>query len=175
MLRKHENVRVELGEVTGFDLAAREVTAVRPGGVATTHPYDSLIVAAGAGQSYFGHDEFAEWAPGMKTLADALHQRRRIFGAFEMAELTEDDEERQAWLTFVVVGGGPTGVEIAGQIAELSRRALSRNFRRFDPSEVRVILFDGGPRSSPRSATSSPRSAPRSWSAPASRSTRGRS
>ncbi len=72
VLRKHENVRVELGEVTGFDLAAREVTAVRPDGVAGTHPYDSLIVAAGAGQSYFGHDEFAEWAPGMKTLADAL-------------------------------------------------------------------------------------------------------
>jgi NADH:ubiquinone reductase (H+-translocating) len=145
VLRRHDNVRVELGEVTGFDLAAREVTAVRPDGVADTHPYDSLIVAAGVGQSYFGHDEFAEWAPGMKTLADALDQRRRIFGAFEMAELTEDAEERRAWLTFVVVGGGPTGVEIAGQIAELSRRALSRNFRRFDPSDVRVILFDGGP------------------------------
>ena len=115
---------VELTEVTGFDLGARHVIALRPGRGRAHVPYDSLIVAAGAGQSYFGHDEFAEWAPGMKTLADALDQRRRIFGAFEMAELTEDDEERQAWLTFAVVGGGPTGVEIAGQIAELSRRAL---------------------------------------------------
>ena len=86
--------------------------------------YDSLMVAAGVGQSYFGHDEFAEWAPGMKTLADALVQRERIFGAFEMAELEDDPEARQAWLTFVVVGGGPTGVEISGQIAELARRAL---------------------------------------------------
>ncbi len=97
------------------------------------HEYDSLIVGAGAGGSYFGHDEFAEFAPGMKTLADALDQRARIFGAFEMAELEEDPERRAAWLTFVVVGGGPTGVEIAGQIAELARRALKGNFRNFDP------------------------------------------
>ena len=107
-------------------------------------PYDSLIVAAGAGQSYFGHDEFAEWAPGMKTLADALDHRARIFGAFEMAELENDPEIRRAWLTFTVVGGGPTGVEIAGQIAELSRRSLKHEFRRFDSGEARVLLFEGG-------------------------------
>ena len=97
---------------------------MQPDGREVIHRYDSLIVAAGAGGSYFGHDEFAQWAPGMKTLADALELRARIFGAFEMAELEEDPEARKAWLTFVVVGGGPTGVEIAGQIAELSRRAL---------------------------------------------------
>jgi NADH dehydrogenase len=103
-----------------------------------------LVVAVGVGQSYFGHDEFAQWAPGMKTLADALVQRERIFGAFEMAELEDDLDSRRAWLTFVVVGGGPTGVEISGQIAELARRALKDNFRCFDPADVRVVLFEGG-------------------------------
>jgi NADH dehydrogenase len=143
ILKRYENVTVELGEVTGFDVGARQVTAVQPSGREVVLPYDSLIVAAGAGGSYFGHDEFEQWAPGVKTLDDALLQRTRIFGAFEMAELEDDPEVRRAWLTFVVVGGGPTGVEIAGQIAELSRRALPRNFRRFDPGEARVILFDG--------------------------------
>ncbi|MGA6995673.1 MAG: NAD(P)/FAD-dependent oxidoreductase [Pseudolabrys sp.] len=145
VLKKKRNVFVELAEVTGFDLEARHVTAVQPGGRKVTLSYDSLIVAAGVGQSYFGHDEYAEWAPGMKTLADALDQRARILGAFEMAELENDPDVRRAWLTFVVVGGGPTGVEIAGQIAELSRRALKHDFRRFDSGEVRVLLFEGGP------------------------------
>ncbi|MGA7773584.1 MAG: NAD(P)/FAD-dependent oxidoreductase [Pseudolabrys sp.] len=145
VLKKKRNVFVELAEVTGFDLKARHVTAVQPGGRKVTLSYDSLIVAAGVGQSYFGHDEYAEWAPGMKTLADALDQRARILGAFEMAELENDPDVRRAWLTFVVVGGGPTGVEIAGQIAELSRRALKHDFRRFDSGEVRVLLFEGGP------------------------------
>jgi NADH dehydrogenase len=134
VLRKHENVTVELGEVTGFDLVEHEVAVTRPGGAEVALPYDSLIVAAGVGQSYFGHDEFEQWAPGMKTLANAL----------EMAELEEDPDVRQAWLTFVVVGGGPTGVEISGQLAELSSRALKDNFRRFDPAAMRVLLFDGG-------------------------------
>ena len=116
----------------------------QPGGRKVTHPYDSLSVAAGVGPSYFGNDEYSKWAPGMKTLADALDQRERIFGAFEMAELEDDPDVRRAWLTFVVVGGGPTGVEIAGQIAELSRRALKHNFRRFDSGDVRVLLFEGG-------------------------------
>ncbi|MGA7020840.1 MAG: NAD(P)/FAD-dependent oxidoreductase [Pseudolabrys sp.] len=145
VLKKKRNVFVELAEATGFDLKARHVTAVQPGGRKVTLSYDSLIVAAGVGQSYFGHDEYAEWAPGMKTLADALDQRARILGAFEMAELENDPDVRRAWLTFVVVGGGPTGVEIAGQIAELSRRALKHDFRRFDSGEVRVLLFEGGP------------------------------
>jgi len=144
ILKKKKNVSVELAEVTGFDLEGRHVTAVQPGGRLVNFAYDSLIVAAGAGQSYFGHEEYAVWAPGMKTLADALDHRARIFGAFEMAELEDDPEIRQAWLTFAVVGGGPTGVEIAGQISELSRRSLKHNFRRFDPGQVRVLLFDGG-------------------------------
>ncbi|MGZ6636576.1 MAG: NAD(P)/FAD-dependent oxidoreductase [Solirubrobacteraceae bacterium] len=145
VLKRYSNVSVELAEVTGIDLAARRVAVTRSGGQAATLPYDSLVVGAGVGQSYFGHDEFAEFAPGMKTLDDALAQRERIFGAFEMAELEDDAEARQAWLTFVVVGGGPTGVEISGQIAELSRRALTGNFRRFDPAaDVKVLLFEGG-------------------------------
>jgi NADH dehydrogenase len=141
---KKKNVSIELAEVTGFDLEARQVTAVQPSGRSVNPSYDSLIVAAGAGQSYFGHDEYAEWAPGMKTLADALNHRARIFGAFEMAELEDDPENRRAWLTFAVIGGGPTGVEISGQIAELSRRSLKHEFRQFDSGEVRVLLFDGG-------------------------------
>ena len=146
VLRKHDNVAVVLGEVTGFDLDAREVFATGADGEPLALAYDSLVVAAGVGQSYFGHDEFAQRAPGMKTLDDALAQHARIFGAFEMAELADDPDVRKEWLTFVVVGGGPTGVEISGQIAELSRRALKRNYRRFDPAvEARVILFDGGP------------------------------
>jgi NADH:ubiquinone reductase (H+-translocating) len=144
VLRRHRNVEVELADVNGFDLDARKVTATRADGSLIEIPYDSLIVAAGAGQSYFGHDEFSRWAPGMKTINDALELRGRILGAFEMAELEQDPEKRQAWLTFVVVGGGPTGVEIAGQIAELSNRVLKDDFREIDPRNARILLFDGG-------------------------------
>ncbi len=144
VLRRQRNVEVELAEVSGFDLEQRSVAAMRPDGSDFRLSYDSLIVGAGAAQSYFGHDEFSRWAPGMKTINDALELRGRIFGAFEMAALEEDPEARRAWLTFVVVGGGPTGVEIAGQIAELSRLVLRKDFRRIDPSSARVLLFDGG-------------------------------
>jgi len=144
VLRRQRNVGVELAEVSGFDLDRRTVTAVRPDGGGFELPYDSLIVSAGAGQSYFGHDQFSRWAPGMKTINDALELRGRILGAFEIAELEQDPEKRRAWLTFAVVGGGPTGVEIAGQIAELSRRVLSDDFREIDPRNARVMLFDGG-------------------------------
>ena len=142
VLRRQGNARVVLGDVVDIDLAARELTLDSQG--TSTVPYDSLIVAAGAAQSYFGHDEFAEHAPGLKTIDDALALRRRIFGAFEMAELESDPERRAAWLTFVVVGAGPTGVELAGQIAELSRRGLRGNFRTFEPADARVILVEGG-------------------------------
>ena len=145
VLRRHSNVAVELADVRGFDLLARTVTALRPDETVRTYEYDSLIVAGGAAQTYFGHDEFARFAPGMKTIDDALELRGRIFGAFEMAENEDDPEARRAWLTFVVVGGGPTGVEVAGQIAELSRSGLKGNFRRIDPSEAKVVLVDGGP------------------------------
>jgi NADH:ubiquinone reductase (H+-translocating) len=144
VLRRQRNVVVELAEVTGFDLGAHEVAAMRPDGEVFTLPYDSLIVGAGAGQSYFGHDEFSRWAPGMKTIDDALEIRGRILGAFEMAVLEEAPDKRREWLTFVVVGGGPTGVEIAGQIAELSRRVLPKEFHRIDSHTARILLFDGG-------------------------------
>ena len=147
VLRRQRNVAVELGEVDGVRprRAGRSPSAARRR--RRELAYDSLIVAAGVGQSYFGHDEFARWAPGMKTIDDALELRGRIFGAFEMAELESDPERRaRAWLTFVVVGGGPTGVEIAGQIAELSRRVLQRDFHTSTPTHARVLLFDGGKR-----------------------------
>ncbi len=144
VLRKHRNVTVELADVTAVDLEARTLTAVKPLGAALTVPYDSLIVAAGATGSYFGHDEFSRFAPGMKTIDDALELRARIFGAFEMAEMEEDPAAQRVWLTFAVIGAGPTGVEMAGQIAELSRRALKDNFRRIDPASAQVLLFDGG-------------------------------
>ena len=144
VLRRHANVSVEMATVTGFDLAARTVSATRPDNTLRTYEYDSLIVGAGASQSYFGHDEFARFAGGMKTIDDALELRGRIFGAFEMAEAEEDPDVRRSWLTFVVVGGGATGVELAGQIAELSRSGLKGNFRRIDPTEAEVVLVDGG-------------------------------
>ncbi|MGY1822756.1 NAD(P)/FAD-dependent oxidoreductase [Geodermatophilus sp. SYSU D00079] len=144
VLRGQRNARVVLGEVTRIDLAARTVTSTILGRT-TVHPYDELIVAAGAGQSYFGNDRFAEFAPGMKSIDDALELRGRIFGAFELAELATDPAEVDRLLTFVVVGAGPTGVEMAGQIAELAHRTLRRDFRSIDPTQARVILLDAAP------------------------------
>ncbi len=144
VLRKHKNVKVELAEVDGFDLDRKVVIAKQLTWHPMEIPYDSLIVAAGATQSYFGHDEFALFAPGMKTIDDALELRRRIFGAFEIAEISTDAQEQRDWLTVVVVGAGPTGVEIAGQVRELASRALRRDFRTFDPRSVRVLIVDGG-------------------------------
>src|SRR3712207_1553563 len=144
ILRHQQNARVVLGEVTDVDLAARTVTSTILGRT-TVHPYDELIVAAGAGQSYFGNDRFAEFAPGMKSIDDALELRGRIFGAFELAELATDPAEVDRLLTFVVVGAGPTGVEMAGQIAELAHRTLRRDFRRIDPTKARIILLDAAP------------------------------
>ena len=141
ILRRQKNVHPMLGEVVAIDLANRTVTSSVLEKQTVT-PYDSLIVAAGAGQSYFGNDGFARYAPGMKSIDDALELRGRIFGAFEMAELEEDTQAQDAFLTFVVVGAGPTGVEMAGQIVELSRRALRGNFRHIKPEYVRVILLD---------------------------------
>ncbi len=133
-----------LGEVTDVDLAARTVSSTVLGRT-TVHPYDELIVAAGAGQSYFGNDRFAEFAPGMKSIDEARELRGRIFGAFELAELATDPAEVDRLLTFVVIGAGPTGVEMAGQIAELAHRTLCRDFRTIDPTRARVILLDAAP------------------------------
>lgn len=143
VLKRHRNVDVQLGEVAGFGLAARTIEVVRPTSTIQL-PYDYLIVGTGVSGSYFGNDGFAEWAPGMKTLDDAIGLRAKIFGAFEMAELADDPDERASWLTFAVIGGGPTGVEVAGQIAELAHRSLTHNFRRFDPRDAKVLLFEGG-------------------------------
>jgi NADH dehydrogenase len=145
VLRRVPNVKVELLEVVDFDLDRRVVHAIRPpSGERVEMEYDSLIVAAGAGQSYFGHDEFALFAPGMKTIDDALELRRRIFGIFELAETAATPQEQREWLTVVVVGAGPTGVEIAGQIRELAVRSLHGEFATLDPQSVRVVLVDGG-------------------------------
>jgi NADH dehydrogenase len=141
ILRKQKNVRVLLGEVEGIDLKAQTVTS-RLMDMHTVTPFDSLIVSAGAQQSYFGNDQFATWAPGMKTIDDALELRGRILGAFEAAEVTTDPAERERRLTFVVVGAGPTGVEVAGQIVELAERTLAGAFRTIKPSDCRVILLD---------------------------------
>jgi NADH:ubiquinone reductase (H+-translocating) len=144
IVRRQKNVRVQLAEVTGFDLERKVVRTTVADRMPVEYPYDSLIVAAGVTQSYFGHEEFAFFAPGMKTLDDALELRRRIFGAFEVAELVTDPIQKERWLTVVVVGAGPTGVELAGQVRELATRSLRGEFRTFEASSVRVILVDGG-------------------------------
>jgi len=144
ILKKQQNATVILGEVVDIDLADKTVTSWLLGRE-TVHEYDHLIVAAGAGQSYFGNSQFSQFAPGMKSVDDALELRGRILGAFEMAEAATDPAEIDRLLTFVVVGAGPTGVEMAGQIAELARRTLKRNFRNIDPKSARVILLDAAP------------------------------
>jgi NADH:ubiquinone reductase (H+-translocating) len=143
VLRRHRNVECVMAEVTGIDAGRRVVRARRPLGEEIDFGYDYLIVAAGVQQSYFGHDEFEPLAPGMKTIADALTIRRRVFGAFEMAE-TAADPLQQQWLTFALVGAGPTGVELAGQIRELATKTLRREFHNIRPQDARVLLFDGG-------------------------------
>jgi NADH dehydrogenase len=144
ILRKNRNVEFVLAEVTGIDAERRAVLAKRPAGKEIEFGYDYLIVGAGVQQSYFGHDEFATWAPGMKTIEDALVIRRRVFGAFEIAESATDPAERARWLTFALVGAGPTGVELAGQIRELATKTLRTEYRHIKPEDARVLLFDGG-------------------------------
>ncbi|WP_192498615.1 NAD(P)/FAD-dependent oxidoreductase [Ornithinimicrobium pratense] len=144
VLAAQDNARVLLGDVQRVNLAERTLTTMTAGRE-MVYDYDSLIVAAGANQSYFGNDQFAEFAPGMKTIDDALELRGRIYGAFELAELAaaagrQDDVRRL--LTFVVVGAGPTGVEMAGQLVELSKRTLRKEFRHIDPAQARILLVD---------------------------------
>jgi NADH dehydrogenase len=143
VFKRDRNVRVVLGEVTGFDLASRLVT-LEPAAAHTrrTVPYDTLIVAGGSSYSYFGHDDWRPFAPDIKTIESALEVRRRILTAFEAAEDESDPARRAAWLTFVVVGAGPTGVELAGQIAEIARDSLRRDFRRIDTRSARIHLVE---------------------------------
>src|SRR5450631_464491 len=135
------NVQVLLGDVQDFDLARRVVKLAE-----AEIPYDYLIVAAGASHAYFGHDEWAPLAPGLKTIEDALEIRRRVLLAFELAERQATLGEGQVQLNFVVIGGGPTGVELAGTLAEIANRALATEFRAIDPKRTRIILLEGGPR-----------------------------
>jgi NADH dehydrogenase len=143
LLAKHGNVEFQLAEVTGIDAAARKLTARRPLGEEIEFGYDYLILAAGVRQSYFGHDEYAAFAPGMKSIEDAMRIRRRVFGAFELAESATDPAERKRWLTFALVGAGPTGVELAGQIREVATKTLRDEYRHIKPGDARVLLFDG--------------------------------
>jgi len=143
---RHRNVTTLLGEATELDAASRRVTARRPDNTTFTTDYDVLVIAAGMQQSYFANPQFAQWAPGMKTLDDALRIRQRLFTAFEIAETLPPGPERDSWLTFAVAGAGPTGVELAGQIRELATRTLANEFHSIDPEDARVLLFDGGDR-----------------------------
>jgi NADH dehydrogenase len=144
VLKRQANARVILGTVTGFDLAAREVVLgnLPDGEEERRLPYDTLVVAGGSEYSYFGHDEWREFAPDPKSIASALEIRGRLLSAFEAAELEPDPEKRRAWLTFAVIGAGPTGVEMAGQIAELARDTLPRDFRNIEPEHARIVLLD---------------------------------
>ena len=142
ILRTQRNVTVRLGDVVGIDSAARRI-ATSDG---DTLDYDYLLLASGATHAYFGHDEWAAHAPGLKTLDDAMTLRRRILLAFEQAENAHDEAERRAWLSFAIVGGGPTGVELAGTLAEIARHTLAGEFRHIDPAQARVQLIEAGPR-----------------------------
>jgi NADH dehydrogenase len=141
LLREQKNAEVRLDEVRNIDLAQRRVTL--EGG---TLNYDFLIVATGATHTYFGHDDWAAYAPGLKTLDDAFVMRRKVLEAFEAAECETDMDARANWLSFVVIGGGPTGVELAGTLAEIARHTLSNEFRRIDPRSAQIHLIEAGPR-----------------------------
>jgi NADH:ubiquinone reductase (H+-translocating) len=143
VIKKERNARALLADVNDIDLDRRVVAAQAPDGRDLELPYDTLVVAAGATHSYFGNDRFAEYAPGMKTIEDARYLRDGILSKFEMAEIATDPAERAEWLTFVVIGAGPTGVELVGQIAELAHTVLPRDYRSVDTREARIILLEG--------------------------------
>jgi NADH dehydrogenase len=141
VLNRQSNARVVLGEVTGFDLDA-QLVILSDGQV----PYDTLVVAAGARHHYFGHPQWEAHAPGLKTIEDAMEMRRRVFLAFEAAEREPDPQRREAWLTFVIVGAGPTGVELAGALSEIARDTLRGDFHHIDPSDARIVLVEAADR-----------------------------
>ena len=141
ILRRQQNATVLMAEVNGIDAAARLVKTA-----AGDFPFDFMVVATGARESYFGHDEWIAFAPGLKRIEDATRIRRSLLSAFEQAELARDEAQRRRFLTFVVIGGGPTGVEMAGAIAEIARQTLARDFRQIDPRTARIVLIEAGPR-----------------------------
>jgi NADH:ubiquinone reductase (H+-translocating) len=156
ILRRQRNASVILGEASSID-TRRKLVHLLDGEVA----YDYLIVASGATHSYFGHDEWLEPAPGLKTLEDAVEIRRRVLVAYEAAEREVDEAEVANWMTFAIIGAGPTGVEMAGALAEISRRVLERDFRRIDPGKARIILIEAGPKVLPAMSPESSASARR--------------
>jgi NADH dehydrogenase len=151
---RQRNVTVLLAEVTAVDVASRTIEAASPGAGVHKIAFDYLVVATGMRPNYFGHDEFAQYAPGLKSLADAETIRGRILGAFELAATTDDEDERARQMTFVLVGAGPSGVELAGSLAHLAKVTLQGNFRRIDPSKTTIILLDAGNRVLPTFAES---------------------
>src|SRR6202035_2282670 len=142
VLSRQKNTRVWLGTVVDVDPDSKRVTLAD----GTMVPYDSLILATGSQTSYFGHNEWQDWAPGLKSIEEATTIRHKILYAFEVAERLTDPEQRRAWLTFVIVGAGPTGVELAGAIAEIARQTLKNDFRSIHPEEAVIMLLDGAPR-----------------------------
>lgn len=156
ILRRQRNLTVLLGNVTEIDTAARRIIAD-----GAAYPYDYLVVATGVAHTYFGHDRWRADAPGLKTLDDALVMRARMLMAFERAEAASDPAEQAAWLTFVIVGGGPTGVELAGTLAEIARHTLKGEFRHMSPASARILLIEAGPRVLPAFAVSLSRHAER--------------
>ena len=156
---KQKNLSVLLAEVRGINVGARTIEVACPGIGNRKLEYEFLVIATGMRPSYFGHDEFARFAPGLKSLSDAEMIRAKILGAFELAESTDDEKERARQMTFVLVGAGPTGVELAASIAQLAKVTLRKNFRRIDPAKSRIVLLDGGPRVLPTFAESLSRKA----------------
>lgn len=154
LAEKQKNLTVMLAEVTAVDLESRSVNVSFPTSGAHKIAFDFLIVAAGMQSSYFGHDEFARYAPALKNLRDAEKVRAKILGAYELAELTDDESERSRLMTFVLVGGGPTGVELAGSLAHMAKVTLRRNFRHIDPAASAIVLIEGGDRILPTFAES---------------------
>ena len=150
ILARHKNIDVVLDEVTAIDVANRRISLSRDVDIA----FGRLVIAAGSSYSYFGHDDWEEFAPGPRSIADARVIRARLLLAFERAEMSDDPAERRRMLTTVVVGGGPTGVEMAGAVAELTRDSLARDFRHIDPKESRILLVEAGPRLLPTFADS---------------------
>src|SRR5712671_6473193 len=142
VLSRHKNTRVFLGTVENVDPDSKQVF-LADGAVL---PYDSLIVATGSQTSYFGHNDWQQWAPGLKSIEEATTIRHKILYAFEVAERISDPVQRRAWLTFAIVGAGPTGVELAGAIGEIARQTLKNDFRSIHPEEARIVLMDGAPR-----------------------------
>src|ERR1700691_5299165 len=156
---KQKNLSVLLAEIKGINPGTRAVEAICPGIGSRKLEYDFLVIATGMRPSYFGHDEFARFAPGLKSLSDAETIRTRILSAFELAESTDVEKERTRQMTFVLVGAGPTGVELAASIAQLAAVTLRRNFRKIDPAKSRIVLLDGGVRILPTFAESLSRKA----------------